>query len=261
MPDILIFKTKDTIPEGLREHAEEKEGAFHVSVVPNKVHSGFRDNNIALAKERDDLKGKLTPWAEAFPELTVDKVQEELVNLRALKQQVDDGTLKGSDAVNKAVEARVKSVQDGWDSTKKNLEKAAQDSATLAKNWEGKFKGVLLDQAVSTLVVAGDSKFAPSSLADIQARARAVWKVSDDGKLALMDGDVPVYSKKEPGTPMPIKEWLEELGKSAPHFLKPSAGGGASGGRGQGNFGMSQADFDKLPPAKRIELARSRGQS
>ena len=50
MPKI-TFKTKDEVPESLREFATEEGGAFTVGV----VHESFRDRNIRLAQERDTL--------------------------------------------------------------------------------------------------------------------------------------------------------------------------------------------------------------
>lgn len=256
MPDILSFKTKDEVPAGLREHAEEKDGVFQVAVVSNKTHGSFRDNNTALIKERDELKTKLTPYVEVFGE-DVGKVSDELTSLRTIKQQVDDGTLKGTKAIQDAIDARVVSEKNGWAAAKAALEGQAQTANQKAAQADQKYKGLLLDQAVASQVLASDSGFAESALADIQSRARGNWKVADDGSLSLQDSKgTQVYSVKEPGVPMPMKEWLEGLAKSASHFLKPSVGGGAHGGKGTGNFGMSQEAFDKLPPGQRMELAR-----
>jgi hypothetical protein len=96
-------------------------------------------------------------------------------------------------------------------------------------------------------------------LADIQSRARSVWKVNADGQVVLLNPDgTEAYSKKEASTKMPMKEWLEELGKSAPHFLKSNTGGGATGNRDSGaSFDTSSEAWQKLSPQKRLELARS----
>jgi hypothetical protein len=259
MPDILKYKTKDEVPEGLRPHAEEKDGAVQVEVVPAKVHSEFRTNNIALLKERDDLKTKNTSYVQVFGE-DIPKVSEELTELRKVKQQVDDGTLKTSDAVQKEVDKRAKSEQEGFAATRKALEATAQGATALQKMWESRYKGVHLDQAVAAQVTAADSGFSPSALLDIQARAKSVWRVSDDGTLQAVDAaGTQVYSLKEPGTPLGMKEWLQSIAASAPHFLKPSAGGGAPGGRGNGAAGSQDPAFLALPPAERMKIARERG--
>lgn len=256
MPDILTFKTKEEVPEGLRSHAVEKDGVVTVKVVAEPEHAAFRTNNIALLKERDELKNKLTPYVEVFGE-DVTKVSGELTELRTIKQQVDDGTLKGTKAVADAVEARVASEKAGWAAAKTALEASAAAANQKAQVADQKFKGLLLDQSVASQVLASDSGFAESALADIQSRARGAWKVQDDGTPVLLDAKgTQIYSVKEPGTPMPMKEWLEGLAKSAQHFLKPSVGGGAHGGNGTGNFGMSQEAYSKLKPSERMELAR-----
>lgn len=256
MPDILTFKALADVPEGLRSHADEKDGVVTVKVVAEKEHAAFRTNNIALLKERDELNKKYTPYVDVFGE-DVTKVANELTELRTIKQQVDDGTLKGTKAVADAVEARVASEKAGWASAKQALEATAAAANQKAATADTKYKGLLLDQAVSRHVLASDSGFAESALADIQSRARGAWKVQDDGIPVLLDEKgTQVYSVKEPGTPMPMKEWLEGLAKSAQHFLKPSAGGGANGGNGTGNFGMSAEAFSKLKPGERMELAR-----
>lgn len=55
MPDI-VYDTLEAIPEGLRENAKKgDDGKFTVKVVLQSKLDEFRDSNIRVSKERDDL--------------------------------------------------------------------------------------------------------------------------------------------------------------------------------------------------------------
>lgn len=254
MPDIL-FKTKEEIPEGLREHAEERNGAFAVDVAPGKKLKEFRDNNIAIARERDELKTKVTTYASKIGE-DVEAVASELVALRTIKQQVDDQKLVGTDKIEATVLQRVQAIEKGY---KDQLTEANQKlTNTLAKTqtFESRFKRSVLHQGITSVVLDGESGANPQALGDILACAETDFAVSDDGRFSPVKDGKTVYGA-DGVTPMTPKEWLSGLLKSKPYFQKPSAGGGATGGRASGNdFGMSDEAFQKLSPAARLSLAR-----
>ena len=57
-----FFTTSAEIPSGLAEYYEERDGGFHLAVegmVPKGKLEEFRNNNIELTRERDELKQKL----------------------------------------------------------------------------------------------------------------------------------------------------------------------------------------------------------
>lgn len=253
MPDI-VFKTREEIPEGLREHAEEKEGAFVLDAAPGKKLKEFRDNNIAVVKERDTYKNKAAEYAAAFGE-DIPKTTAELAELRTIKQKVDDNKLQGTDKIEATVAARAKVIEDGY---KGQITEAQQKLANItAKNADLalKYKRSVLRQEITAVAMAGDSGANPEALTDILACAETDFAVNDDGKPVRMNGEAVVYGA-DGVTAMTPREWLAGLLKSKTYFQKPSVGGGASGGRSTGNFGMSDKDFQALPPAERMRLDR-----
>lgn len=257
MPAKMTFKTKEEAPEDFREHLEQVDGGFELSVVPKKVHDGFRQNNINLAQERDGLKVKV----EALTAIVGDdpeKFKGELGDLRTTAQKVKDGTLKGTDAIEAEVAKRVSAREAGWNEEKRQLSTQLEAAQGAGRDWENRFKAARLDNEVAQLVGAADAGFNPSALPDIQARARQVFQVAEDGSLVPKNGDAVVYSKKEAGQPMSLREWGASLLEEAPHFGKPSKGGGAVGGGSGGDkvAGMPVADFQKLSPAERMSRYR-----
>lgn len=257
MPAKMKFAKKEDAPEDFREHLEQVDGGFELSVVPKKVHDGFRENNINLARERDGLKVQVEGLT-AIVGPDADKFKGELGELRATAQKVADGKLQGSEAIETEVRKRVGQREQGWNDEKRQLTGQLEQAQSTSKDWEGKFKGASLDNAVAAMVSAADSGFNPSAAPDVQARARQVFQVQEDGSLVPKKGDGIIYSKKEAGVPMSLKEWGAGLLEEAPHFGKSSVGGGANGGGGGGDkiAGIPRADFNKLSPAERMTRAR-----
>jgi hypothetical protein len=253
MPDI-IFKTLEEIPEGLREHAESKDGAFVLDAVPGKKLKEFRDNNIAIVKERDTHKNENATWRSKVGE-DPEKVVLELTELRGIKQKVEDGKLQGTDKIEAMVATRAKTIEDGYKT--QIAERDQKLTVIQARNVDLalKWKRSVLRQEITAVALEGDSGANPAALTDILACAEGDFAIQDNGQLVRMNGEAVVYGADGVTAQSP-KEWLAGLLKSKTYFQKPSTGGGASGGRGTGNFGLSDADFQKLPPAERMAIAR-----
>lgn len=256
MPDIK-FKTRDEIPEGLKGTEKEADGGFVVKVVAQSKLDEFRDNNLAIARERDEYKNKVTAYAALGDDPA--KLADELSALRTVDQSVKDGKLKGSDAIAAEVSARLKAQEDGYKTQIGNLTKERDAAAAARAESDAKFKRSIIDRAVTEAVLAKDSGLNPAALPDILTRAYGTYVVGDGDKLVAKNGDTIIYGA-DGVNPMQPNEWLKKLGESAPHFLKPSAGGGAAGSEGSGKFaGMSQEAFLKLSPSERITKYREAG--
>lgn len=250
----LKFKTKEEIPTDLQAAAKEDgAGGFIVTVVSNDKLKEFRDNNVALLQERDALKAS----NEAFASLGQDpaKLAAELSELRSVAQQVKDGSLKGNTAVTAEVEARLKAAKEDYERQIRELGQKLTVSETKMTEANTKFKRSILDREVTNAVLAEDSGVNPAALPDILHRASSLYQVTDEGKLVPKNGDAVVYSQ-DGVSPMPPKEWLSKVLVDAPYLGKTSAGGGANGGDGKAKHGLNPADFDKLSPVDRINLAR-----
>lgn len=255
MPD-MIFKTKEEIPAGLQEYAAEKDGAFVVDVAPGVKLKEFRDNNVKYLGERDGYKNKVTAYVAAVGD-NLETITAELAELRAIKQKVDDGKLAAPDKIEAAIASRVKASEDGFKAQIAEANTKLSNVTTKAGEYKSKFARAVLRQEITNVVLASDSGANPEALADILACAEQDFEVQDDSKLVRMKNGA-VHYGQDGATAEPPKEWLAGLLKQKTYFQKPSAGGGATGGTGTGNFGMSQAEFDKLPPGVRMEMKRKR---
>jgi hypothetical protein len=256
MPNV-TFKTKDEIPEGLREHAKEEGGAFVVDLSPTVKLSEFRDKNITLMKEKDAL----VPKAEAYDKLTGGKAaaefEAEIAELRSTAQLVKDGKLKTSDEIELAVKNRTaEQVKSLNDQIQEKAALAAKEKAR-ADALDNEIKRSIIDREVTTAVLAGDSGVNPELLRFVLSDAYSVFEVTPERQLvAKKDGAI--WYGADGASSISPKEWLGKVLEATPSLAKPSAGGGATGGdRGSKAMGgMTAEAFNKLPPGERRAIAR-----
>jgi hypothetical protein len=255
MPDI-TFDSLDSIPEGLREGAKQVDGKFVVNAVLNSKLQEFRNNNIEVVKDRDTWKTRYEKVAPLIGD-DVEKFASELPQLRTIAQQVADGKLKGSDAIEAAVKERVENQIKAAEEKQRELDGRIHTIAGERDEYKSKFERSVLDQQITNAILAQDSVANPAAMPDILARAAKQFVVQKDGTVLPMNGDKIVYGA-DGVNPMSPNEWLTKLVSEAPYLGKASAGGGAAGGSAgvEGSYGMSQADFQKLDPSTRIRLAR-----
>lgn len=254
MPEI-TFESLDKVPEGLRDIAKEAEGGgVVINVVAKSKLDEFRENNIALSTERDQLKSTVSSLSAIVGE-NPEEFTTELETLRQTAQQVADGKLKGSDAVEREVSTRVASM-------KEDFERRLRDTANETKAWKDKatendlkFKNSLIERAVTDAVVNPESGAEARALPDLIARATKIFVVDDSGSVIPKDGEATIYGS-DGATPMTMGEWLEGLKETAPHFFKSSTGGGAGGSEKTGLPGnYTQEEWNKLSSKKKLELA------
>lgn len=253
MPDI-TFDTLDQVPEEFREAAKQEGGKIVVNVVLKSKLDEFRDNNIKVSTERDQIAAKVKALEEVVGE-DADAFATELVELRDIAQKVKDGKLKGDDTIAKEVENRIATMKGQYEEQLKATGKETSAWKDKALAAEGKFKRSQVGAAVTNAVVAAESGVEAKALPDILERAYKVFQVQDDGSLIAKDGEVTIYGG-DGSTPLTVGEWIGKLKESAPYFFKSSQGGGAGGaGAGSRPGNMSEADFQKLSPQQRLEAA------
>lgn len=253
----LTYDSKDAIPEGFADFAKEEDGKWSIDVVPKGKLDGFRENNISLSKERDSLKDLLDSVKKVTGD-DLDKLADELAELRAVDQQVKDGKLKGSSAVEAEVANRLKAAKEEYE--RQVASKAQEATALKAERDETNMKlaNSYVSSAVTQAVLASDSALNPEAMPDILTRAGKVFVVENDKLVAKKDGAV-IYGA-DGVSPLSPKEWLNKLVEEAPYLAKPSHGGGAAGGEKKGApGGLTKEAFNKLPPAERIRLHRTQG--
>jgi hypothetical protein len=260
----LSFDSADAVPEGLKEHAAEVDGKFIVDVSPTARVNEFRETNIKVSRERDELKGlitKIQPVIGDDPDAFLAQYNE----LKAIDQKVKDGTLATSDKIAEAVEQRVADMKRTLE--ERNAQTALKEAAAnkRADAAEAKFKQSLIDRAIIQAVTDPRSGASGTAIQDILQRAYKVFKAEDDGTVVAMDGSLKMYSAEDGSTPLSPLEWVTtKLKEQAPHLFKGSSGGGAGGGTQNGGggsggderfFGKSEEEFRKMSPTQKLALA------
>lgn len=125
------YTQESEIPEALKEHYVEKDGAWMPDgFVPKTKLDEFRENNRNLAKENGELKNQFLKVKDIDPERYAESVAklQELENERLAKAQ-EWGLLKANleqqhSETLKAEKTRAKEIQDGW-----NKERIANEAA------------------------------------------------------------------------------------------------------------------------------------
>jgi hypothetical protein len=254
MPN-LTFDTLELIPEGLKEHAKQVDGKFIVDVVPGAKLVEFRENNITASRQRDEALAVLAKLKPVVGE-DVDTFVTKFGELNTIAQQVKDGKLQGTDAIEAEVVNRVGAMKTGFETQLQEAARKAAEAETRASTSDLKWRRSIVARAVTEAVIDESSGANPSALGDILTRAYGVFQVSDDDKLVAKDGEAVIYGS-DGATPMTPKEWLASIRKNAGHLFKGSNGGGASGGTsGAGQFGgLTQEAFAKLSPMAKLDLA------
>lgn len=252
MPDI-FFNTLDEVPEGLREAAKQSDGKVVVKVVPQSKLDEFRDRNIAVSKERDDLTAKLTVATGLLGE-DFEAAAADITELRTVAQRVKDGQLVENKGLEEALADRTQKMRS-------DMQGEIQRHASEANTWKQKateidsrLRRTYVDRAITDVVLDETSGVHSKAIADILGRAYGVFEVSDDGKLTAKRGES-IWYGADGATPLTPKEWVKSLRDEAPYFFKGNSGGGSSGSDAGSQFGMTSAEIAKLPPEQRLAIA------
>lgn len=256
---ILTYDSQDAVPEGLREGAKKNDttGRFEVNVVLGNKLDEFRNTNIAVAKERDTLLAYVNSVKPHVGEDATAFV-ERLKSLTTLEQQVKDGKLQTTTDIEAEVLKRVDSMKGRFEETNKTLAGEKTAAERRAAEAEERYNRSIVRQGVTSAVVDPASGANPQALDDILERANRVFQVKD-GKLVAMNGESVIYGA-DGASPKTPTEWLADLRRVAPYLFKGSNGGG-SGGNGSGNEGrggLSETEFSRLSPMKKLEMANMR---
>jgi hypothetical protein len=214
------FKTREEIPAEHQTLYVERDGAWHLDaegVVEKSKLDEFRNSNVSLLKERDELKQRF----EGIDPDEVRKLAEEKRKLELLAQG------HKPEEVEKIVEGRIKTLRG-------ELEKQISSLTTERDALNGRLTAIQIDQGVIT--TATKRGLRPTAIPDITSRARTIFKLVNGAPRAFeADGQTVRYGK-DGVTPMTLEEWVDTQVSDAPHLFESNAGGGAasngSGGAG-----------------------------
>jgi hypothetical protein len=207
------------------EHAAlyvERDGAFVLDAdgaVEKSKLDEFRQTNVALLKERNELK-------QRFEGMDPDEFRKLADEKRKLEEEKQ---LKAGE-VDRVVESRVKGLKAEWD---KQIAAVTSERDTLMS----RLTAIQIDQGVIT--TATKRGLRPTAIPDITSRARVVFKLVNGVPQAFeADGQTVRYGK-DGVTPMTLEEWVDAQVADAPHLFESNAGSGAAGNASGGGGNRS----------------------
>ena len=221
------FKSKEEVPAELSTLYVERDGAWLLDVdgaVEKAKLDEFRTNNVALIKERDDLKKR-------FEGIDPDEVRRLSEEKQKLELQAQGHK---PEEIEKIVENRVKSLKSDW-------EKQVAGLTTERDSLTARLTTIQIDQGVMT--VATKRGLRPTAIPDITSRARSVFRLVNGAATAFEADGKTIRYGKDGITPITLEEWIDTQVAEAPHLFESNSGAGsgasstASGGGGGTRIG------------------------
>ncbi|MFH1422922.1 MAG: hypothetical protein ABIH42_09465 [Planctomycetota bacterium] len=222
------YKLESEIPDGLKEHYEEKDGIWILSgFVPKAKLDEFRTNNRDLAKAKETLEAQLLKFKDIDPT----KYQEAVQNLQKLENErleaagewkVLQANLEQSHAdALKSEKARAKAIQEGW-----NKEKIANQTAMIVTRHaipeEGNMKYIQAD-------ILENASIDPETQQIIFLDSKGLKQKNEAGDANLT-----------------LEEYLVKTYIPKSKLFRKSQGGGAIGAQDVPLIGAGQVSFDAV---------------
>jgi hypothetical protein len=227
------LKTKidslEEVPEALRGFYEETgTGSYVLEIdgVPPQAQAKiaeFRENNINLAKEREQLEEKL----KVYEGLDPDRARDAMAKLATMEE---DEMVKAGD-IEALVQQRLNASKADHLKQLDSLKTAKEEAETKSKINQAKLSEYIIQQKIVE-AVNGVATPHNAALPDILYRAKSQWRLSDDGSLYAVDefGNK-VYGKGTDELITPV-EWSKNLVENARHLFANSLGSAATGSGG-----------------------------
>jgi len=210
----------------------------------------FRDNNIKLTKEIEELKAN----AEKFKDIDPKKYKELIKKLQDIDEQkliekgkIDELFAQKTERLRADKDAQILALEEAKTKTEKDLAKVKSQLAT-----------VTIDNAIQ-LSISKHTKPRKDTMIHIVTFGRKIFSVDEEGKPIARDEKGEMLFSKDGSTPLSIEEWAQNLPAEAPFFFEPSEGSGAEGGAGGELKGITAKQLADLPPTERLKVIHDRG--
>jgi hypothetical protein len=154
------LKSKDEIPAGLETHYVERDGVWILDAdgaADKSKLDEFRSTNVALLKERDDLKKR-------FEGIDPDEFRR----LADEKRRLEEAQQVKAGEVDKVLETRLKTARADW-------EKQFNTVTTERDALNARLTSIQIDQAVVS--EATKRGLRPTAIPDITSRARSTFRL------------------------------------------------------------------------------------
>lgn len=216
----------EEIPEELQKFYEQTEKGNYVLAidgVPPQAQAKiaeFRDNNITLVKEKEELEERL----KNYEGLDADRAREAMERVAAIEEQE---LVKAGD-IESLVEQRLSTAKKEHLKQLESVRSAKEEAEKKAAMNQKKLSEYLIENKILQAVheVATPHQ---AALPDIIYRAKSQWRLADDGGMYAVDefGNKQ-YAKGSEELVSP-SEWARNLVDNARHLFAASVGTNSSG--------------------------------
>ncbi len=241
-----VIDNLESVTEPLRSHyAKGTDGKFVLAIegthpsfltpvegveLKNKI-AEFRNTNIALTKENEELK----PLKAKFEGIDPDAAREALTQVAEFKKK---GAAKPDDIaalVKKSIDDAIKPLQEKLGAAEKQTEaeRKRADESTLKSFVSERF------------LKAGGN---PKAVDFIVGQAKSTFEVKDGAVVAIANK----FSSENPGNPIGVDEWLTGAAKEHDFAFKQSTGGGAPPAGGNGGGGRPGQTVIRNPTPQQL---------
>jgi hypothetical protein len=262
----LVYSTLSEVPEDIRDSAKEGEdGKYTVKVAAAEKITEFRENNVKLSQQRDDLVAKLTRY-EQVTGVSIEEAGTKLVDfaktleaLRDTKKRVDDGALVENTSLEEAAAARVTEVTNNLKSQLAEMARDRDAQKERAKAAEDSRNQMMVENSIRLAASDPDVAMLDKAVNLVLPQAFKVFRIEEGGKLTPKTSDGTVIYGSDGVTPMSVKEWLLKQRDDNDFLFKGSRGGGASGSDSKTAGRLNAAELAKMTPQQRMNYARKHG--
>jgi len=251
----LVLDTIEELPEAIQSSYKknDEDGKYYLQVqglpelqsMQEKVKE-FRNNNIEIMKERDNLKMSLEKIKNIDPE----KYKE----LLSKEKLFNENKMYDDNAIDELVASRTERMRGDYD----NQIKAFQESVSERDSSIGKLTNELARERIDNQVqkhVLAVANVAQGAMDDVIRYGSTVFTMNEDMKPVALDANGHVIPGKDGASPLSIEEWASNLPHEKPYFFTPSEGSGSEGNRSHGKG--EKVEWGKLSPGERIRRARA----
>lgn len=188
----------------------------------------FRDKNIKLLKQNEDLQNQIKTINDKLGGLDFDAVQK----LTSQLQRDEDRRLleeSGGD-IDKLFEQRVKPIRDRHQQELEQRERKLGEQQRAYEEIRQRYADQRMDIAVQQAVAqAGVQLSSPAALQDVANRCRQAFTLDENFNPVPNDNVIEKYNKN--GDVKTLPEYIgQDLLETAPYFFRQPRGGGSRGG-------------------------------
>ena len=260
---IIVYDSQDEVPEDVRGDAAQitegdGKGKWQVNLVSRKNLEKFRDNNTELANKltaAEDLVGKFKGVVGGDPaKFNFDEFVKSFNELRDTDKLVKDGKVKKSEDIENIVRERMEIANKNHGAAVLELNQKLVQEKNAREAADKALDRTHIDREVRDACLNEKLGVHMSAVGDIIQRAYAVFNVDKDKNLVPLDRHNQVIRGEDGMSARTVLEWIEhDVRKTCPHYFKPSGGGGAGNGNQHKIYGgLSEEEFNKLPPEQRL---------